>query len=83
MPAALLERYAEGLANRANPATRSPGRPQPTAPIDGGVASIALALHETRPWIFDRLDPRTQKRVVAWLASFPSKRTWQNTWATG
>lgn len=30
-------------------------------------ASVALALHQTRPWIWDRLDERHRRAVVDWL----------------
>ena len=28
----------------------------------------------------DRLDPRAQERIVAWLSGFAGKRTWQSNW---
>ncbi|WP_018566016.1 DUF2264 domain-containing protein [Streptomyces sp. PsTaAH-124] len=43
-------------------------------------ASVALALHETRPWIWDRLDSRVQERVVDWFSGFVGARTWDNNW---
>jgi hypothetical protein len=80
-PAGLLERYAEGLAGGTDP-----GHPHAWPAIADcsqplvEAASIALALHETRPWLFDRLDPGVQQRVVAWLAGAAGKRTWQSNW---
>ena len=43
-------------------------------------ASIAVALHETRPWIWDRLDPGARQRVVDWLGGFTGRRPWDNNW---
>jgi hypothetical protein len=81
VPAALLERYAEGLANGTDP-THPYAWPAAADCSQQMVeaASIALALHETRPWLFDRLDAASQGRVVAWLAGFAGKRTWQSNW---
>ncbi|RSM59807.1 hypothetical protein DMB66_26520 [Actinoplanes sp. ATCC 53533] len=81
VPAALIERYADGLAHGTDPGHRYAW----PAPADCSqqiveAASIALALHETRPWLFDRLDPRVRERVVGWLAGFTGKRTWQSNW---
>ena len=33
-------------------------------------ASVAIALHETRPWIWDRLDDRVRQRIADWLGGF-------------
>ncbi len=33
-------------------------------------ASVAIALHDTRPWIPDRLDDSVRGRVVDWLSGF-------------
>lgn len=79
--AALADRYAEGVAAGTDPA--NPGR-WPSI-VDRSqqmveAASIALALHETRPWIFDRLDLTAQDNVRRWLGGFVSKRTWDNNW---
>jgi hypothetical protein len=43
-------------------------------------AAIAIALHETRPWIWDKLDRRAQDDVRAWLGGFTGKRTHPNNW---
>jgi len=78
---ALLERYAAGLVHGTDP-----GHPYAwPAAADCSqqiveAASIALALHETRLWLFDRLDPGGRERVLAWLAGFAGKRTWQSNW---
>ncbi|MET8992129.1 DUF2264 domain-containing protein [Nonomuraea wenchangensis] len=81
VPPALLERYAEGLAAGTDPAHPCAWPPltdmsQPLVEA----ASIALALHETRPWLYDRLDPAVRERVLAWLAGFLGRRTPDNNW---
>ncbi|MGC5412341.1 DUF2264 domain-containing protein, partial [Streptomyces sp. DT225] len=43
-------------------------------------ASVAIALHETRPWIWDRLDAGVQERVADWFSGFVGGRTWDNNW---
>ncbi len=68
-PGDLAEWYAEGIA-----AGTDPGSPErwvrldehPQAKVEA--ASLALALDLTRPWLWDRLDPAVQERVVAYLA---------------
>ncbi|MFF8395816.1 DUF2264 domain-containing protein [Streptomyces sp. NPDC016172] len=67
----LIERYAAGLASGTDP--RSPDhwppitdRSQPMVEA----ASVAIALHETRPWIWDRLDDRVRQRIADWLGGF-------------
>lgn len=77
----LLERYARGLA-----AGTDPGNPHAWPAIADcsqqlvEAASIAIALHETRPWLFDRLDPAVRERVVAWLAGAGGKRARDSNW---
>ncbi|CAM5368393.1 hypothetical protein SPURM210S_08446 [Streptomyces purpurascens] len=67
----LIERYAAGLAAGTDP--HSPDRWPPIT--DRGqpmveAASLAIALHETRPWIWDRLDDRVRQRIADWLGGF-------------
>ncbi|MCK2218583.1 DUF2264 domain-containing protein [Actinomadura sp. ATCC 31491] len=64
-----LEWYARGLAAGTDPA--SPDRwvrldEHDQAKVEA--ASIALVLHLTRPWLWDRLDDRVRERVVEYLA---------------
>lgn len=68
-PLNLMEWYAEGLAAGTDP--DSPDRwvrldEHDQAKVEA--ASIALVLHLTRPWLWDRLTPRVQERVVEYLA---------------
>lgn len=68
---ALIERYAAGLAAGTDPhhAEHWPpiiDRAQPMVEA----ASIALALHESRPWLWDHLDDGVRQRVCAWLGGF-------------
>ncbi|MDR8411995.1 DUF2264 domain-containing protein [Nonomuraea sp. 3-1Str] len=73
-PGGLLERYAVGLAHGTDPSHEHAW--QPIADHHQTIveaASIALALHETRELLFDRLDPAVQERVVAWLGGIVGK----------
>jgi len=77
----LTARYAEGIA--AGTRRGSPSAwPEITDCSQQMVeaAAIAIALHETRPWIWDELDRRTQDDVRAWLGSFTGRRPHQNNW---
>ncbi|WP_128379410.1 DUF2264 domain-containing protein [Streptomyces cavernae] len=71
----LVERYARGLAAGTD---RDSGEawPQLTdrSPQMEHAASIALALHETRPWIWNALDGEVRERVVDWLWGFVGRR---------
>ncbi|CAM5302386.1 hypothetical protein SVIOM74S_00811 [Streptomyces violarus] len=67
----LIERYAAGLTAGTDP--RSPDRWPPITDRSQPMveaASLAIALHETRPWIWDRLDDRVRQRVADWLGGF-------------
>lgn len=61
--------YAEGLATATDP-TASERWPSLAESDQARVeaASIAIALHESRRWIWDNLSPRVQEQVVDWLA---------------
>lgn len=81
VPPELIERYAAGLAAGTDPegAERWPpiaDRAQPMVEA----ASIAIALHETRPWIWDRLDDAVRQRVAAWLGGFVGARANDSNW---
>lgn len=65
----LADWYARGIATGTDPA--SPERwvrldEHPQAKVEA--ASIALVLDLTRPWIWDRLTPGVQERVVEYLS---------------
>ncbi|MFC8823746.1 DUF2264 domain-containing protein [Streptomyces sp. NPDC057137] len=80
-PHDLADWYARGLAAGTDPS--SPER-WPTfaernqAKVEA--ASIALALHETRPWIWDRLDDRVRSQVLDWLAPMVGDPMPGNNW---
>lgn len=68
---ALVERYATGLAAGTDPHgdERWPpitDRAQPMVEA----ASIAIALHESRRWLWDHLDDRVRGQVADWLGGF-------------
>ncbi|MER6580283.1 DUF2264 domain-containing protein [Nonomuraea sp. NPDC001023] len=77
----LAERYARGLAAGTDPGSGE-AWPELTDCSQQMVeaASIAVALHETRPWLWDRLDDGVRDRVAHWLGGFVGKRTWDNNW---
>lgn len=77
----LAARYAEGLAagtRRGSPSAWPEITDWSQQMVEA--AAIAIALHETRPWIWDELDRRTQDDVRTWLGSFVGKRPHQNNW---
>ncbi|MFE7323401.1 DUF2264 domain-containing protein [Streptomyces sp. NPDC057565] len=77
----LIERYAQGLATGTDPAsTEAWPRLTDCSQQMVEAASIAVGLHETRPWIWDKLDTRVQERVVDWFSGFVGGRTWDNNW---
>ncbi|WP_405965194.1 DUF2264 domain-containing protein [Streptomyces sp. NBC_00723] len=77
----LIERYATGLA-----AGVDPRHPEHWPPITDRsqpmveAASVALALHETRPWIWDRLPDRTREMAVDWLGGFVGATANDSNW---
>ncbi|SKC71695.1 DUF2264 domain-containing protein [Krasilnikoviella flava] len=80
-PHGLLERYADGLRHGTDPAgderwPRVDERRQ--AVVEA--ASVAIALSETRPWLWDRLDDGTRRRTVDWLAGVVGTRGYTNNW---
>ncbi|MEV7192815.1 DUF2264 domain-containing protein [Streptomyces sp. NPDC093510] len=77
----LVERYARGLTTGTD---RDSGEAWPELTDCSQqmveAASIAIGLHETRPWIWDKLDTRVQERVVDWFSGFVGAKTWDNNW---
>jgi hypothetical protein len=74
-PHGYLEWYARGLDAGTDPA--SPERwvrldEHDQAKVEA--ASIALVLHMTKPWLWDRLDDSARERVIAYLA--PAIGSW-------
>ncbi|UUU21071.1 DUF2264 domain-containing protein [Streptomyces sp. DSM 40750] len=68
----LIERYAAGLAAGTDPRGGDERWPAITDRAQPMVeaASIAIALHESRPWLWDRLDDGVRGRIVEWLGGF-------------
>src|SRR5215468_5600133 len=65
-PHGLAEWYAKGLV--AGAAGEWP-RPDRLNQAKVEACSVALGLHLTRPWLWDRLAPAEQERVVDWLGT--------------
>jgi hypothetical protein len=77
----LADWYAAGLATGTDPA--SPQRWPRLDEIDQAkveAASIVIALHETRPWIWDRLDDAVRAQLLDWLAAFAGAWVPDNNW---
>lgn len=80
-PDGLLERYADGLRHGTDQA-----HPERWPRIDERrqavveAASVAVALSETRQWLWDRLDQATRERTVNWLAGIVGTRGYRNNW---
>lgn len=80
-PHGLADWYAAGLAAGTDPASAQ--RWPRLDEIDQAkveAASIVIALHETRPWIWDRLDEAVRARVLDWLAAFAGAWVPDNNW---
>ncbi|HEY3557930.1 MAG TPA: DUF2264 domain-containing protein [Kribbella sp.] len=73
----LVERYARGLV--AGAAGDWP-RLTPCSQQMVEAAAIAVGLHESRAWLWDKLDVRAQTHIVDWLSGFVGSRTWDNNW---
>jgi hypothetical protein len=77
----LISRYAEGVAagtRRGSPSSWPEITDCSQQMVEA--AAIAIGLHETRPWLWDKLDSRAQDDVRSWLGGFVGKRTWPNNW---
>lgn len=81
-PDGLLDRYAEGLAAGVSRRPSPERWPRPGRVWQARVeaASLAVALHETRPWLWDRLDDRTRRRTVAWFEEAVDVEYVPNNW---
>ncbi|GAA4812638.1 DUF2264 domain-containing protein [Streptomyces ziwulingensis] len=77
----LVERYSTGLAAGTDPA-----HPEHWPPITDRsqpmveAASVAIGLHETRPWIWDRLPDRVRQNAAAWLGGFVGATANDSNW---
>lgn len=80
-PDGLLERYAEGLRHGTDPTSRERWpRIDERRQAVVEAASVAIGLAETRPWLWDRLDDTTRRRVVDWLAGIVGTSGYRNNW---
>ena len=80
-PAHLIERYARGLAAGTDPShvERWPSIAERRQAVPEA-ASVAILLSETRPWLWERLDPAVQERTVDWLAGVVGTSGYTNNW---
>jgi hypothetical protein len=74
-------RYAEGLVSGTDPGSRErwPAIRDTSQPLVEA-AFVALALHESRRSIWERLSGLEQARIVDWLAAVRGKKVWHNNW---
>ncbi|UWE11144.1 DUF2264 domain-containing protein [Actinacidiphila bryophytorum] len=77
----LVERYAAGLAAGTDPA-HPEHWPAVTDRAQSMVeaAAIAIALHESRPWIWDNLPDAVRQRVAAWFGGFVGAQANDSNW---
>jgi hypothetical protein len=69
-PHHLAEWYAAGLRAGTDPASPTAWpRPDRLGQAKVEACSIALGLHLSRPWLWDKLSATAQERVVDWLGS--------------
>jgi len=62
--------YAEGLRAGTDPASPTAWpRPDRLGQAKVEACSIALGLHLSRQWLWDRLDDRTRRHIVDWLST--------------
>lgn len=80
-PHGFAERYARGLSTGVDPGAEERW---PTFDERRGAiveaASIAVALAETRPWLWDRLNPRNQELAVDWFSAILGRTDFTNNW---
>jgi hypothetical protein len=72
----LVDRYARGLVAGADEWPRL----TPCSQQMVEAAAIAVGLHESRSWLWDRLDGPEQQKIVDWLSGFVGSKTWDNNW---
>lgn len=69
-PHGLASWYAEGLRAGTDPSSPTAWpRPDALAQAKVEASSIALGLHLSRPWLWDRLSGVDRERIVAWLGA--------------
>jgi len=80
-PDGVLDRYRSGLVAGVDPS--GPERWPTIAERRQAVveaASVAIALSETRPWLWDRLGDDERQQVVEWLSGVVGTRGYTNNW---
>lgn len=80
-PDGLLERFRTGLIAGVDPRGRERWpriAERRQAVVEA--ASVAIALSETRPWLWDGLEPRHQQHVVDWLSGVVGTTGYTNNW---
>lgn len=80
-PHRLLERFRRGLIAGVDPAgaERWPTIAERRQSVVEA-ASVAIALSETRPWLWDTLDDRHRQHVIDWLSGVVGTSGYTNNW---
>ena len=77
----LAERYSQGLRTGVDPTSPEAW---PVITDDGQAmveaASVALALAESRPWVWDRLEDQTRARLVTYLSAMTTAQCGIGNW---
>lgn len=77
----LVDRYARGVVAGSDPdSAEAWPRLTPCSQQLVEASAVAIALHESRRWIWDRLDEREQRLVAEWIGGFAGSRTWDSNW---
>jgi hypothetical protein len=80
-PHGLAQWYADGLVAGTDPASPNAWpRPDRLDQAKVEACSIALGLHLTRPWIWDRLSTRDQQKIIDWLGTVVGQDYFPNNW---
>jgi hypothetical protein len=80
-PLSLADWYADGLRAGTDPASPTAWpRPDRLDQAKVEACSIALGLHLSRPWLWDRLSPADQDRIVGWLGTVVGQPYFPNNW---
>jgi hypothetical protein len=75
---ALLDRYGNGLCAGVRRGGWGPHRDNSQSIVES--ASIAIALYETRPWLWDQFDSADQQAIGTWLAGINNVHVAFNNW---
>ena len=80
-PQGFAEWYADGLRVGTDPASPNAWpRPDRLGQAKVEACSIALGLHLSRQWLWDRLNDQVRERIIVWLATVVGERYPPTNW---